>query len=56
MRQKVLPYSYDWWDREDEDREGDGKLMPAEDWVESEGDNGFGLILEAENNAEIGFV
>ena len=36
---KALPYSDDWWNGKGEDGEEDGKLTPAEDWVNSEGDN-----------------
>ena len=52
-------YSDNWWDEEDEGEDGedgDGNLTPAEDWVKSEGDEGFGLTMEVENDAEIEFV
>lgn len=41
--------SDEWFDREREDGEG-------EEWVKSEGKNGFGLTMEVENEAEIEFV
>lgn len=41
----------EWFDGEKGDREGEGKQ-----WVESEGENGFGLCMEIENQAEIIFT
>ena len=38
-----------WWDGREDDREGG-------DWMESEGDNGFGLVMQVENMAEVEFV
>lgn len=47
-------FSNEWWDGE----EGDGNQMSTaeEDWVKSEGENGFGLTMEVVNEAEIEFV
>lgn len=41
----------EWHDGENNNREGEG-----EKWVESEGENGFGLTMEIENQAEVEFV
>lgn len=41
----------EWFDEEEGDKEGEGA-----EWVESEGENGFGLCMEIENHAEVIFV
>jgi hypothetical protein len=41
----------EWWNGGE-----DGKDCGGEDWVKSEGENGFGLTMEVENEAEVEFV
>lgn len=41
----------EWWDGEKGGGEGEGR-----EWVGSEGENGFGLTMEIENEAEVEFV
>jgi hypothetical protein len=49
--------SDEWVDGERGDGDGDGKEgREREEWVKSEGENGFGLTMEVENEAEIEFV
>lgn len=45
--------SDEWYDGEKVDEHEEVK---GEEWVKSEGDNGFGLTMEIENEAEIEFV
>lgn len=52
-----------WWDggkgHEDGDGDGNGEGDKGEEgkkWVESEGENGFGLTMEIENQAEVEFI
>ena len=48
--------SDDWFDGKDDG--GDQELAVAEEglWLKSEGENGFGLTMDVENEAEIEFV
>ena len=41
---------------EDDENEAEAEDFVARDWVESEGENGFGLVMEVENKATVEFV
>lgn len=45
--------SDEWYDGEKGDKHEE---VNGEEWVESGGENGFGLTMETENEAEIQFV
>jgi len=45
--------SDEWYDGEKGDKHED---VMGEEWVKSEGENGFGLTMEIENEAEIQFL
>lgn len=49
-------YSDEWWDGKGGDEDGDRALTTDSDWVASEGEMGFGLTMEVENEVEIEFA
>ena len=48
--------SDDWYDGENNGRNQELTVGEEGIWLESEGENGFGLTMEVENEAEIEFV